>query len=70
KKIVKILKTEPYKKDLTDGVKLSLDDSSWIMVRLSGTEPIARLYAESHSQSKLDDIFEKYLQKVNAALDR
>ena len=70
KKIVKILKTEPYKKDLTDGVKLSLDDSSWIMVRLSGTEPIARLYAESYSQSKLDDIFEKYLQKVNVALDR
>lgn len=70
KKIIKILKAEPYKKDLTDGIKLSLDDSSWIMVRLSGTEPIARLYAESHSQSKLDDIFEKYLQKVNAALDR
>ncbi len=70
KKIVKILKTEPYKKDLTDGIKLSLDDSSWIMIRLSGTEPIARLYAESYSQSKLDDIFEKYLQKVNAALDR
>ncbi len=70
KKIIKILKAEPYKKDLTDGIKLSLDDSSWIMVRLSGTEPIVRLYAESHSQSKLDDIFEKYLQKVNAALDR
>ena len=70
KKIVKILKTEPYKKDLTDGIKLSLDDSSWIMIRLSGTEPIARLYAESYSQSKLDDIFEKYLQKVNTALDR
>ncbi len=70
KKIVKTLKTEPYKKDLTDGIKLSLDDSSWIMVRLSGTEPIARLYAESYSQSKLDDIFEKYLQKVNTALDR
>ncbi|MDE1841856.1 MAG: phosphoglucosamine mutase [Thaumarchaeota archaeon] len=70
KKIVKILKTEPYKKDLTDGIKLSLDDSSWIMVRLSGTEPIARIYAESYSQSKLDEIFAKYLQKVKAALDR
>ena len=70
KKIVKILKTEPYKKDLTDGIKLSLDDSSWIMVRLSGTEPIARIYAESSSQSKLDEIFAKYLQKVKAALDR
>jgi len=70
KKIVKILKAEPYEKDLTDGIKLSLDDSSWVMVRLSGTEPIARIYAESFSQSKLDDIFAKYLQKVKAALDR
>lgn len=70
KKIMKILKAEPYKKDLTDGIKLSLDDSSWIMVRLSGTEPIARIYTESSSQSKLDDIFAKYLQKVKAALDR
>ena len=70
KKIIKILKAEPYKKDLTDGIKLSLDYSSWIMVRLSGTEPIARIYAESSSQSKLDDIFAKYLQKVKAALDR
>ncbi len=70
KKIIKILKAEPYKKDLTDGIKLSLDDSSWIMVRLSGTEPIARIYAESSSQSKLDDIFAKYMQKVKAALDR
>lgn len=70
KKIVKILKTEPYKKDLTDGIKLSLDDSSWIMVRLSGTEPISRIYAESSSQSKLDEIFAKYMQKVKTALDR
>ncbi|MGI0017472.1 MAG: phosphoglucosamine mutase [Nitrosotalea sp.] len=70
KKIVKILKTTPCKKDLTDGIKLSLDDSSWVMVRLSGTEPIARIYAESSSQSKLDDIFAKYLQKVKTALDR
>lgn len=70
KKIVKILKTEPYKKDLTDGIKLSLNDSSWIMVRLSGTEPIARIYAESSSQSQLDEIFAKYMQKVKSALDR
>jgi phosphomannomutase / phosphoglucomutase len=69
-KIIKILKAEPYKKDLTDGIKLLLDESSWVMVRLSGTEPIARIYAESSSQSKLDDIFTKYMQKVKSALDR
>lgn len=70
KKIVKILKAEPYRKDLTDGIKLFLDKSSWVMVRLSGTEPIARIYAESSSQSRLDDIFTKYLQKVKTAVDR
>jgi phosphomannomutase/phosphoglucomutase len=37
---------------------------------LSGTEPIARIYAESSSQSRLDDIFAKYLQKVKTAVDR
>ncbi len=41
KKILAALKKEPYKKDLTDGIKLFLDESSWVMVRLSGTEPIA-----------------------------
>ena len=70
KKIVKILKAEPYGKDLTDGIKLFLDKSSWVMVRLSGTEPIARIYAESSSQARLDDIFAKYLQKVKTAVDR
>ena len=70
KKIVKILKVEPYKKDLTDGIKLFLDESSWVMVRLSGTEPIARIYAESSSQASLDDIFAKYMQKVKTAVDR
>jgi len=70
KKILEILKAEPYKKDLTDGIKLFLDKSSWVMVRLSGTEPIARIYAESSSQSRLDDIFAKYLQKVKTTADR
>ena len=70
KKILKILKTGPYKKDLTDGIKLFLDESSWVMVRLSGTEPIARIYAESSSKARLDEIFAKYLQKVKDVVDR
>lgn len=70
KKIIKILEAEPYKKDLTDGIKLFIDESSWVMVRLSGTEPIARIYAESSSQARLDAIFVKYLQKIKAAVDR
>ena len=34
-----------------DGMKLLLDDGSWILIRESGTEPVARVYAESKSEN-------------------
>ncbi len=37
----------------TDGVKLLLDDGSWLLVRPSGTEPLARLYLEADSDAAL-----------------
>ncbi|MDE1815416.1 MAG: phosphoglucosamine mutase [Thaumarchaeota archaeon] len=70
KKILHTLKNEPYKKDLTDGIKMFLDNSSWVMVRLSGTEPIARIYAESSSEDKLEQIFDKYMSKIKRAAGR
>jgi phosphoglucomutase len=36
-----------------DGIKLLLDDGSWILVRESGTEPLARLYVESKSEEEV-----------------
>jgi phosphoglucomutase len=33
--------------DRTDGLKLIFDDSSWILMRPSGTEPVARIYTEA-----------------------
>jgi phosphomannomutase len=33
-----------------DGIKLILEDGSWILVRESGTEPLARVYVESKSE--------------------
>ena len=35
-----------------DGLRLCLADGSWILFRLSGTEPLLRIYAESDSQAK------------------
>ena len=35
------------KTDRTDGLKLIFDDGSWILMRLSGTEPLLRLYTEA-----------------------
>jgi phosphoglucomutase len=36
-----------------DGIKLLLEDGSWILVRESGTEPLARLYVESKSEQDI-----------------
>ncbi len=37
-----------------DGVKLILEDGSWLLFRLSGTEPVVRLYAEAATADALD----------------
>jgi len=34
----------------TDGLKLILEDGSWVCYRLSGTEPVVRAYTEARSQ--------------------
>lgn len=40
----------------TDGRKYVLADGSWILVRPSGTEPVVRIYLESHSQESLAEL--------------
>src|SRR5580658_4228561 len=37
----------------TDGLKLVLADGSWVCYRLSGTEPVVRVYSEARSQDDL-----------------
>jgi phosphomannomutase len=39
-----------------DGVKAVLEDDSWFLMRPSGTEPLVRVYVESHSQKELEEI--------------
>jgi phosphomannomutase len=34
----------------TDGMKLILEDGSWVCYRLSGTEPVVRAYTEARSE--------------------
>lgn len=35
--------------DRTDGAKFAFEDGSWMLLRLSGTEPLLRLYVEAES---------------------
>lgn len=37
-----------------DGLKVVLADGSWFLLRLSGTEPVARVYLEAESRERLE----------------
>lgn len=39
-----------------DGLKLVLEDSSWVLCRISGTEQVVRVYAESDNQESLSKL--------------
>lgn len=54
----------------TDGTKLYLKDGSWILVRKSGTEPMARIYFEvmAPSQSEVTQKRESMMKHVNTLL--
>ena len=42
----------------TDGVKLIFDDWTWLLFRLSGTEPVARIYAEACTPKDLKRVLD------------
>jgi phosphomannomutase len=42
-----------------DGIKLYLEDGSWILLRPSGTEPLVRVYLETNSPEKQRQIAEQ-----------
>ena len=42
----------------TDGVKLIFDNHAWLLFRLSGTEPVARIYAEACTPKELKNLLD------------
>jgi phosphomannomutase / phosphoglucomutase len=55
------------KAEHVDGVKIWIDDVSWVLVRPSGTEPIVRVFIESGSQEKADLLAKKFSRTVKAS---
>jgi phosphoglucomutase len=53
--------------DRTNGLKLVFDDGSWILLRLSGTEPLMRVYTESATAKESAQLAETARQWVFAA---
>ncbi len=50
--------TEVVKTDTTDGFHFILADTTWLLVRFSGTEPVLRIYAESDSLARAEKLIE------------
>ncbi|HET8569416.1 MAG TPA: phosphoglucomutase/phosphomannomutase family protein [Candidatus Limnocylindria bacterium] len=44
--------------DTKDGTKFFLGDGSWLLLRLSGTEPLVRVYAETRSRTEVDPLLD------------
>jgi phosphoglucomutase len=40
----------------TDGLKLIFEDGSWVCYRISGTEPVVRVYSEARSESDTETL--------------
>lgn len=70
KKLIQSLKEEFPSSDTIDGIKISKNPKSWVMIRPSGTESIIRIYGEAETQEKLDSLMLEYLQKSKSIISR
>jgi alpha-D-glucose phosphate-specific phosphoglucomutase len=44
------------RRDTSDGYRYILADGSWLLIRFSGTEPLLRIYAESDSTNRVQEL--------------
>lgn len=56
--------------DRTDGLKLTFDDGAWVLMRLSGTEPLMRVYTEAATMKESASIAEQARAWVFSAAAR
>ena len=47
-----------------DGIKLDFDDDDWLLLRLSGTEPLLRCYAEAGSKNDLEKLLNYGVERL------
>lgn len=54
-----ILSLKVTEENRMDGAKFCLENGSWLLIRASGTEPVLRIYAESSSPQKVQELLEE-----------
>ena len=63
-KLVKMLNVEYSYGETIDGLKIHLDDSSWVLLRSSQTENVLRISAESDTGAKVKSVIREYSERV------
>lgn len=64
-KMIEFYKQEPVGLNTIDGVKIDFENE-WVQLRKSNTEPIIRIYAESNSAEKADDLAKKITKQIKS----
>ena len=52
-----------YSSDI-DGIKYVYNDGSWVLVRISGTENVVRIYCESAQEEITDFMIDKVIKLI------
>jgi phosphomannomutase len=62
--VIRRLQAEHPEADLRDGVKLETSSSSWVLIRVSGTEDALRVSAESTSAKEAQELADSYSKRA------
>ena len=66
-KLLEGLRKEFPNANFVDGARLDFEDG-WLLIRPSGTEPIARIFAEGRTKERAEDLFEMGMKTVKKIL--
>jgi phosphomannomutase len=61
---IRRLQKENPDADMLDGIKISVSDRSWVLIRMSGTEDVVRVSAESRSEEEAQQLADSYMDRL------
>lgn len=65
----KIRQTFPEGKDYVDGIKIALNDTEWVLIRASQTNPEINLCVEAKDSKRLKELVDKYKKIIEGQIN-